>query len=149
MRNRFFEAILGALVLVVAAGFAGMTFQHLRADERTAEYELTARFQTIGGLALGADVRIGGIKIGEVRQRTIDPEFFEAVITFSVREDLRLPDDSTVEIQSSGLLGEQYVLITPGASQGTVDPGAELTMTESPQSLEDLLSRAIFILSEK
>lgn len=141
MANSAAEAVIGAVVIAAAAGFAlyvGRTSGH---DLGPDSYALSARFRDANGIALGTDVRIAGIKVGSVTGLDLDPASFQAKATFSVREDLKVPDDSDVKIASEGLLGGNYLEISPGASDVTLAAGDEITNTQGAIDLLNLLMR--------
>ena len=147
MNRRFAETAVGAVVLVIAVWF--LFFAYSSGDFRPVKgYPLSAKFNSVGGLAPGNDVRIGGVKIGSVLEQRIDPNDYRAIVTFSVRSDLKLPDDTVAAITSDGLLGGKYLRIEPGRTQAMLASGASLKNTRDALSLEDMLGRAIFLLSE-
>ncbi len=147
MKNNLVEALIGALVLVLAGGF--FMFTYSRTDVGTIEgYELTARFDRVDGLLVGSDVRLGGIRIGSVIRESIDIETFEAVVHFSVRSDLRLPSDTSASITSEGLLGGAYLSLTPGGDIEYLEPGEQIEFTQGSVDLFGLLGRAIFSVAD-
>jgi len=147
MSRRFAETAVGAVVLAIAIWF--LVFAYGSGDFRPVKgYPLSAKFSSVGGLAAGNDVRIGGVKIGSVLEQRIDASDFRAIVTFSVRSDLKLPEDTVAAITSDGLLGGKYLRIEPGHAQAMLASGATLKNTRDALSLEDLLGRAIFLLSE-
>jgi len=147
MNRRFAESAVGAVVLAIAVWF--LVFAYNSSEFRPVKgYSLTAKFNSVGGLAPGNDVRIGGVKIGSVVDQRIDASDFRAAVVFTVRSDLKLPDDSVAAITSDGLLGGKYLRIEPGRSQAMLAAGGTLKNTRDALSLEDMLGRAIFLLSE-
>ncbi len=147
MGNRLVESVMGAVVLGIAALF--LIFAWTTADLRTVKGdEYRARFNSVGALAPGNDVRIGGVKVGSVTNQSIDPKTYRAIVVFSVRSDIRLPDDTEASIASDGLLGGKYLRLKIGRSQKRLAADATLTRTRDALSLEDLLGRAIFLLTE-
>jgi len=143
------ELLAGAIVLVVAATF--LVFAVTGSGRSLASgpgISLTARFDRIDGLGAGADVRLAGVKVGQVTGQRIDPETFLAVLTLRVDAALRLPSDTSAEIQSEGLLGGKYVALVPGGSDRILRNGQEITITQSAVSLESLLGRFIFSVTE-
>jgi phospholipid/cholesterol/gamma-HCH transport system substrate-binding protein len=148
MRRRVLESAIGAAVLVIAVWF--LIFAYRSGDlSPAAGYAISAKFNSVGGLAPGNDVRIGGVKIGSITEQRIDPADFRALVTFSVRHDLKLPEDSVAAITSDGLLGGKYLRIEPGQSKTPLGPGATMKQTRDALSLEDLLGKAIFLLGEE
>lgn len=147
MGNRLVESVMGAVVLGIAALF--LIFAWTTADLRTVKGDAyRARFNSVGALAPGNDVRIGGVKVGSVTSQAIDPKTYRAIVVFSVRSDIRLPDDTEASIASDGLLGGKYLRLKIGRSQKRLAADATLARTRDALSLEDLLGRAIFLLTE-
>ena len=143
------EVLAGAVVLAAAAAFLIYAVTNSgRASFTGASQTLTARFDRIDGLAPGADVRIAGVKVGSVVDQRIDPQSFLAVLTLRLDANLRLPSDSSAEIASEGLLGGRFVSIVPGGSDRLLADGGQITITQSAVSLESLLGRFIFSMTE-
>jgi len=148
MKRRFAESAIGALVLGLAVWF--LFFAYTSGDLRPVRgYTLNAKFGAVGGLAPGNDVRIGGVKVGSVLDQRIDPKDFRAVVSFTIRDDLRLPDDTVAAVTSDGLLGGKYLRLEVGRSEARLAAGATLKTTRDALSLEDLLGRAIFLLTDE
>ncbi|PZW38662.1 phospholipid/cholesterol/gamma-HCH transport system substrate-binding protein [Humitalea rosea] len=142
------EILVGAVVLIVATGFLAYAVTNTGRTTRTGGLALTARFDRIDGLAPGADVRIAGVKVGTVTGQRIDPTTFLAILSLDVDSTLRIPEDSSAEITSEGLLGGKYVAIVPGGAEKLLRSGSEITITQSSVSLEALLGRFIFSVTE-
>ncbi len=143
MRRSVLETVTGAAVLLAAAAF--VFFAYSTADlGRGGGYEVTAEFDNIGGLAVGADVRMSGIKVGAVSGQRLDQETFSALVTFSIDPSVKLPTDSSARIASESLLGGKYVQLTPGAEDKTIPAGGRIRFAQSSVSIEDLIGRFIF-----
>ena len=114
MANRgLAEVLTGTAVLLVAAGFLGFAVAHSGRSVGTG-YNLIAKFDHIDGLAIGSDVRIAGVKVGTVADERIDPDTYLAVVDIKLRDDIRVPKDTSAEITSESLLGGKYLSLTPG-----------------------------------
>jgi len=149
MRGRSLaETLTGALVLLVALGFLGYAITSSGRSTPGGGLSLTARFDRIDGLAPGADVRIAGVKVGSVAAQRIDPQSFLAVLTLRVDSSLRLPNDTSAEISSDGLLGSKYIALVPGGGERILADGSEITITQSAVNLEQLLGRFIFSVTQ-
>lgn len=147
MQRSVIETILGAVVLLVAGVF--LAFAWSGAQVRTeVGYTLDARFNTVDGLTVGSDVRLGGVKVGSVVDQEIDPETFQAVVRVSIREEVRLPVDTRAVIASAGLLGGRYVNLEPGRADAMLGAGDSFASTRDAVSLEDLLGRVIFLVTD-
>ena len=143
------EVAAGAVVLAVAAVFLVFAITNSgRSGVSGPGLTLRAKFDSIAGLAPGADVRIAGVKVGSVLDQRIDPQTFLAVLTLRLDGNLRIPSDSSAEIASEGLLGGRYVSIVPGGAERILGQGGEITITQSSVSLESLLGRFIFSMTE-
>jgi phospholipid/cholesterol/gamma-HCH transport system substrate-binding protein len=142
-RHGVAETLTGAFVLVVALAFLAYAVAH---SGRTAGsgYTLLARFDHIDGLAVGADVRIAGVKVGTVTSERIDPKTFVAVVALSLRDEIQLPKDSAASIVSESLLGGKYISLSPGGDETDLKSGQAITITQSSVSLEELLGKFIF-----
>jgi len=142
------EVLTGAMVLVAAGVFLFYAIMHGGRAPQTSGIALTAQFDRVDGLNQGADVKIGGVKIGSVTDLRIDPRTFQAVVTIRIRPDLSLPTDSSAEISSEGLLGGKYVSIVPGGADRLLADGGRITETQGSVSLESLLGRFIFSVTQ-
>ncbi len=128
--------IIAALFLVYALGRAGAV--------SAGGYPLRAQFASIGGLTVGADVKIGGVVVGHVASERLDPITYAAILQLTIDDAIKVPDDSSAAISSDGLLGGSYVRISPGGSNTMMAPGAAFQVTQSAINIEDLLGKFIF-----
>ena len=144
MGRNAIETVMGAAVLLVAAVFVYFAYNTAQIKAVTG-YEVSARFFKVGGLAKGSDVRISGIKVGTVVSNTLDPATFDAVVTMSIRPDVKLPADTVATISSSGMLGDKYVMLMPGQGKDTIAVGGVIENTKDFKSLEDQVGEIIFL----
>ncbi len=144
MKKNAVETILGAVVLVTALTF--LVFALNTAQVRAVVgYDVTAAFFKVGGLTSGSDVRINGIKVGTVNDLGLDAETFDAVVSMSIREGVKIPTDSVASIGSSGIVGGKFVSIQPGGSKEYLAEGGKITRTKDFKSLEDQVGEIIFL----
>ncbi|HEX3350440.1 MAG TPA: outer membrane lipid asymmetry maintenance protein MlaD [Acetobacteraceae bacterium] len=141
------ELSAGLVVIVVAIVFLGYAVAST-GHGPSSGYTLTARFNSISGLSTGSDVRLAGVPVGRVTSERIDPSTYQAVITFSVRDDLKLPTDSSAQITSDGLLGGVYLSLSPGGDEKMLPSGGTVQITQGAVSLEELLGKFIFSVSD-
>ena len=144
MSRNILETLLGAVVLIVAVGFLAFAYSSSQIQQNDDGYELIARFDKVDGLEPGSDVRISGIKVGSVLDQSLDPETYRAEVRFSLREDVRLPADTSAAVVSNGLLGGKYLALVPGGDIEMLEAGDEVTLTQSAVNLEDLIGHMIF-----
>lgn len=137
------EITVGAAVLALAIGFAVYAGQIAGVGAGGTGYPLTASFRSAEGVSLGTDVRLAGVKVGTVTGIDLDPQTFRAVTTFTVKDGVALPDDSSVVIASEGLLGGNFVEILPGGSPFNYEAGDEVLDTQGAVSLISLLLKFV------
>ena len=143
MQRNTLEMIMGAVVLLAAAGFVSLAYE--AADIQGANgYEIQAEFGATGGLSVGDDVRISGIKIGRITAQSLDPDTYSARIAMAINPDIMIPADSSARITAASLLGGNYLELMPGADEDMLAPGDVIYDTRDPVSLTDLLGKAVF-----
>lgn len=144
MKKNPIETILGFGVLIFVGLF--LFFATSRIDIKKVDgYQLTAQFMKVGGLEVGADVRISGIKVGSVLEVRLDPETYMADVVLGLIPSLRLPTDTEAAIADSGMMGGKYVQLLPGKSQSYLEPDTTLLKTRNYKSFEDNVSEFIFL----
>ncbi len=143
MRGTLVETLIGAVVLLVAAWFLYFAYSRTEIGP-VGGYHVTARFDKIGDLANGADVKISGIKIGTVTGQSLDNETYQAVIEMGIQSGVKLPDDTTAKIASAGLLGGSFVNLEPGGSEDLLKDGGKISYTQGAVDLMGLLGRFIY-----
>ncbi len=104
MGRSMVETVLGAVVLAVAVMFVHFAYTTAQV-ENIQGYPIKASFYKIGGLGIGNDVRISGIKVGTVEERGLNPETYDAEVVFNISSDVKIPVDTVATIDSLGLLG--------------------------------------------
>jgi phospholipid/cholesterol/gamma-HCH transport system substrate-binding protein len=140
MSNNLAETLIGAAVVAVAAGFLAFTYMRTGSGSLSG-YEVLARLPKVDGLGIGTDVRVSGIKVGSVSDLVLDPKTYLVTVHMNVRQDVKLPTDSSMMITSSGILGSSYLSITPGGDEKDIAPGGYIENTQAANST-DLMSLA-------
>lgn len=147
MNKRPMETIMGVVVLFVAAFF--LYFAYKVSDLQVVKgYEVTARFLKVGGLTVGSDVRINGIKVGTVISQKLDNENYDAQIVMSLASDIKLPKDSTAVIVGDGLVGDKFIKIEPGHSSEFLKDGDVITNVKDFKTIEDMVGEIIFMVTD-
>ena len=112
-------------------------------------YPIFAHFQQVDGISQGSEVRIGGIKMGSVESISIDSKTYAARVMMHIQSDIRIPADSSVQVNSDGFIGAKFLAIIPGGAAKFLNPGDRVRSTRSSVSLENLLSQLIFNMGQK
>ena len=103
-------------------------------------YDLKASFSSVDGISVGSDVKIAGVKVGEVTAIEVDSKTFIAKTEFKIISKFKIPTDSSASIQSSGLLGGKYIELSPGFEEKNLKDGDVISNTQSALNLEKLIS---------
>ena len=143
MRHNIVEAVIGAVVLVVAGIFVVFTYSAAGISTTTG-YPLVARFERIDGVGVGTDVRVSGIKVGTVTAMTLDPKTYLAEVRMTIDPTVKLPLDTVAAVSSTGLLGDKFLGLVPGGDEKTIEPGGVIKYTQASVSIEDLLGKFMF-----
>ncbi len=133
----------------VAVGFAGVLFLALRVGNLSSAnfaetYQLSARFDNIGGLKVRGPVKSAGVVVGRVSDIRFDPQAYEALVTLTIDSRYQFPKDTFASILTAGLLGEQYIGLDAGGDEKMLRPGDVLAKTQSAVVLEKLISQFMF-----
>ncbi len=145
MKQTRLEILVGSFVLL---GIVAIAYLAIKIGSGSIlggdTYELEARFANAGGLNKGSSVLMAGVTVGRVEGVEIDPADFSAIATMRVRTALQLPTDTMASIKTTGLIGDKYVALAPGADETYLESGNRIIMTESSVDLEGLISKMAF-----
>ena len=135
--------------LFVVLGLAALLFLALKAGNMSTlsfgkTYAITGKFDNIGGLKPQAPVKSAGVVVGRVGDIRFDDKRFQAVVTLDMDAGYKFPKDSSLKILTAGLLGEQYIGISPGGDTVNLAAGDRIARTSSATVLEDLINQFIY-----
>jgi len=145
MQSSRHDAWVGMFVLI---GGAALLFLALKAGNLLSlnfeeTYAVTARFDNIGGLKAHAAVKSAGVVVGRVEGISFDDKSYQARVVLQLQKRFVFPKDSSAKILTSGLLGEQYIGLEPGADEKNLVAGGLITQTQSAVVLESLIGQFI------
>lgn len=149
MPSKALEIMVGLFFTLGVAAVFILTFRvaSLNGGNSGETYRVTASFENIGGLRVGAAVTLAGVRIGRVQDIVIDPSNFEAKATLAINNQYNnIPKDTAASILTAGLLGEQYIGLNPGGDEQSLAEGGEITFTQSAFVLENLIGQ--FLVSK-
>jgi phospholipid/cholesterol/gamma-HCH transport system substrate-binding protein len=135
--------------IFVAMGFGALLFLALKVANLSTfsasqSYEITAKFDNIGGLKRSAPIKSAGVVVGRVIDISFDGQTFEAVVRMALDSKFQFPKDSSAKILTSGLLGEQYIGLSAGGDSVNLKTGDTLKITQSAVVLENLISQFLY-----
>ena len=143
MKQSNIELSVGAFVLLGIAAIVWFAIQAGAGVAIGGSYEVNARFTNVGGLRPGNQVFIAGVPVGRVEKIDLNSQY-AAIVQMNVREDVRLPTDTIASVKTSGLIGDKFIALAPGADSRNLAPGGMITDTESVMDLESLIRRFAF-----
>lgn len=140
--SRNTEILVGGAALALGAVFLVWAFTGggLFAN---AGYPVTARFEQVDGLAVGAEARLAGVAVGKVRTLEYDPDTEQAIVTLSIEEGVELPEDTSASVVQNGVLGDKFVQLSPGGMAEAIPPGGEIRYTQSSVLVIDIIERIV------
>ena len=146
MSRKLLDIWVGFFVVI---GFAALLFLALRVGNLSSAnfaetYQLTARFDNIGGLKVRGPVKSAGVVVGRVAEIRFDPESYEAQVTMTIDSSYQFPKDTFASILTAGLLGEQYVGLDAGGDEKMLKAGDTFAKTQSAVVLEKLIGQFMF-----
>lgn len=146
-RIRTIEIGVGVFVAagLVALFMLAMQVSNLSSMTNEQGYELTARFENVGGLKVRSPVSVAGVRVGRVAAISFDDDTYEAVVHMNIEPQYdRFPTDTSARIFTAGLLGEQYVALEPGGAEDMLKAGDSIRLTQSALVLEQIIGQFLF-----
>lgn len=145
MNKNLLETLTGLFVIFVAVFFGYNAYKSAgMVKEDDNNYTLKINFDRIDGLEIGGDVKISGLKVGSVTSAEINDKTYQASVNIGIDKKIKIPEDSSAEIISAGLLGDKYIAIVPGGSEEYLQEGDLIRYSQSSVSLEGLIGKFMF-----
>ena len=145
MKQSSVELGVGVFVLlgIICVGYLTIRLGEIEVlGDKT--YMLNARFKSVTGLKAGAQVEIAGVQVGQVDSIALDPKDQVAMVRLKVKEAIVLSDDVIASVKTAGLLGDKYILLSPGGSDKILKPGDMIIETEPVLDIEGLIGKFAF-----
>ncbi|MDR3285616.1 MAG: outer membrane lipid asymmetry maintenance protein MlaD [Holosporales bacterium] len=147
MNHGFIETIVGFFVVIIAAIF--LFFGYTLTSKQPAKgVTYRALFESVEGITVNSEVKIGGVRIGSVTDIAFDNSF-QVIITAKVKKDIKIPKDSSIEVKSSGLMGDKFLEIIPGGDFEFLKDGEYFSFTKSSINLESFVNKIISAFVKK
>lgn len=152
MNTRNIEIMVGAFVVlaIIAMVMLSLQVSNLASyGQNKGGYKIKAQFENVGGLKVRSPVSAGGVRVGKVSSIRYNNEEFTAVVTIEVEGDYKFPIDTSASILTAGLLGEQFVGLSPGGDEEYLADGGEIEITQSALVLEQVIGQFLYSKSEE
>jgi phospholipid/cholesterol/gamma-HCH transport system substrate-binding protein len=137
------EALIGLFVVLVAVWFAYSSWQRTGGGRVAHAMQVTALFPSASGVSVGTDVRVAGLKIGQVSSLHLDPKTYQAEATLALDPNVKLPSDSSAAITSEGFLGAYYISMIPGGDSTPLKNGDAILDTQGSVDLMSMVGQFI------
>jgi len=145
MKKYSLETIVGIFVVIGLLCIGYMTIKLGKIPIFGGDYYfLYARFSSVSGLRVDSPVEINGIEVGRVEQLNIDQDKQIAMAKLRIGKGIKVYEDATASIKTSGLIGDKLIKIDPGGGSDILKPGGMITETNSPLDIEDLIGKYVF-----
>ncbi len=133
------EARVGIFIVIVIIIFVVLSVEIGELSfSKKKTYNITMVFSSVEGLKKGSPLELAGVQVGSVTGIALNVDY-SAVVSAAIEEDIKLPINSTASIATKGVLGDKIIVLTPGVSGNTIEPGGNLARTSVPPSLDSLL----------
>jgi phospholipid/cholesterol/gamma-HCH transport system substrate-binding protein len=147
MSSRKIEILVGLFVAAAIAAFfmLAVNVSNMSTYGGGDSYEISARFDNIGGLKVRSPVAAGGVRIGRVTDIQYNNDTYEAVVIMSIGAQYdKFPIDTAASVFTSGLLGEQFIGFEPGAEEDYLKNGDVIDLTQSALVLEQIIGQFLY-----
>lgn len=147
MKYSFLETVIGFIVIIISITFLLYLYSFSQQQKDDNSYVIGATFQNVEGIITGSDVMISGIKVGVVGSLVLNPDVFDVLVKLYISKHISIPNNSSAAIVSSGLLGNKYIVITPGTSETFLRPNEPIKRTHSSVNIESIISQFMYSLN--
>ena len=145
MRNKSADILAGIFVIIGLGCMGYLAIKMGKMEVLGSDgYTVQARFTSIAGLRAGADIEIAGVRVGRVTAIGLDQKRDMALVSLRINSGVELYDDALAAVRTSGLIGDKYILLSPGGSGDALKDGDEISDTESALDLESMIGKFIF-----
>tara|TARA_Y100001980_G_C14227962_1_gene81435 strand:- start:13 stop:453 length:441 start_codon:yes stop_codon:yes gene_type:complete len=138
------EFMLGLLILIFSLILIIYYSSKINLFKKTETFEINSSFFDVGNINIGNDVKIQGVKVGEVSRISLDQESYMAIITSSVDKSIKIPNDSIFKISNNGFIGSPYIEIQIGNSEVPLKNNEYTINNVDAVSLEEIINNFIF-----
>ena len=138
------EFVLGLLILIISIISIFYYSSKINLLNNTETFQINSSFFNIGNMNIGNDVKINGVKVGEVLNIKLDQETYMAIITSSIDKSIQIPDDSVFKISNNGFIGSSYIEIQLGNSKELLKNNDYSVNNIDAISLEEIINNFIF-----
>ncbi len=144
MNRARLETVVGTIVLLLIL-YGAFALIRLGVDSLLGEnsYHIYANFYSASGLKNGASVEMAGVEVGSVQRITLDPKTLMARVDLKIKKGIELQSDVIASVSMRGIMGDQYISLSPGKSAKVLAPGSMIVKTKPAIDIEELISEFV------
>jgi len=145
MKYAYLDIFVGIFLVIgfLALGWLALQLGEVPWLTGSRTYTIYAEFNNISGIKSGADVQVAGVKVGTVRELTLDKDAY-AKVAMQIDNTVKIPVDSIASVKSMGIIGDKFIQISLGGDTNFFKEGGLITDTESAVDIESLISKFAF-----
>lgn len=143
LRENIGEALVGLFVILFGVWFVWFAYGATGGGAKAGATHVTALFPNSTGINVGSEVRVAGVKVGNVTQQALDPQSFQVKVTLALDPAIKLPADSSAAITSEGFLGATFVSLIPGGDSVALKDGDTIAETQGAMDLMSMVGQFI------
>ena len=142
MKSDIFEFIVGLGVIIIAGWFIlSVVSKSGKLSNISETTNYIASFNDVSGISVGSNIKLAGVTVGKVVELKLDEINYTAEMVLGINKKIKIPNDSEIIITSEGLLGGNYVSISPGGSDIFLKANEKFSFTQSSLSLNNLIQK--------
>ena len=138
------EFVLGLIILILSIISIFYYSSKINLLNKNETFQINSSYFDVGNITIGNDVKINGVKVGEVLNIKLDQVSYMAIITSSIDKSINIPDDSVFKISNNGFIGSSYIEIQLGNSEELLENNDYSANNIDAVSLEEIINNFIF-----
>ena len=138
------EFVLGLLILILSIISIFYYSSKINLLNKIDTFQINSSYFDVGNMTIGNDVKINGVKVGEVLNIKLDQVSYMAIITSSIDKSINIPNDSVFKISNNGFIGSSYIEIQLGNSEELLKNNDYSANNIDAVSLEEIINNFIF-----
>ena len=138
------EFVLGLIILILSIISIFYYSSKINLLNKNETFQINSSYFDVGNMTIGNDVKINGVKVGEVLNIKLDQVSYMAIITSSIDKSINIPNDSVFKISNNGFIGSSYIEIQLGNSEELLENNDYSANNIDAVSLEEIINNFIF-----
>ena len=143
------EIVVGALLTLMLTIVLSAVHGKSVRQEAGRRFTLNATFSKADGLLPNSEVRLAGIRVGQIGKQALADNGYQVVVQLVFDKPLDIPADSSVSIETDGIMGSKHIEILPGGDEELLKSGEQFSYTQDALILNELLDKVNLYMKDK